>query len=222
MLGALANKPYPNERWGQLYDDQPYYGYPTRSRFQRYRRSQNRRFNNVPLLRRAVKRSRRIKRDLFYPGSGLPQEYDPYDDSYLVDPYETYQPTGNEELISLLDLLDNARQYDDEDNYGNYLGNGYELPEENLEDLVYEEEPKYYVPKRQAGLTFVPGIKRSRPFYPYYEEPETHFSAFVPKKRTFRDYEDEYERVMRLAAALRDAQSEYPDDYGYQVSGPCL
>ena len=214
MFGELANKPYPDERWGQLYDNNVYYGFPQRSRYQRYRRSQNRRFNNAPLLRRAVKRNRRIKRDLFYPGTGLQQEYDPYEDSYLYDPYETYQPTGND----LLDLLDNARQYD-EDNYGNYLGgNGYEWPEESLDDLVYEEEPKYYVPKRQAGLTFVPGIKRSRPFYPYYEEPKTHFSAFVPKKRTWNKYENEYERVMRLAAALRDAQSEYPEDYGYAVS----
>lgn len=213
MLGELANKPYPNERWGQLYDNQAYYGLPPRSRYQRYRRSQNRRFNNVPLLRRAVKRNRRIKRDLFYPGTGLQQEYEPYEDTYLYDPYETYQPTGND----LLDLLDTARQYD-EDNYGNYLGNGYEWPEESLDDLVYEEEPKYYVPKRQAGLSFVPGIKRSRPFYPYYEEPKTHFSAFVPKKRTWNKFENEYERVMRLAAALRDAQSDYPEDYGYAVS----
>ena len=64
-----------------------------------------------------------------------------------MDPYEAYQPIGHEELISLLDLLDNARQ-NDEDNHGNYLGNGYELPEENLDDLVSEEEPKLYAPKR--------------------------------------------------------------------------
>ena len=211
MLGQVT-KPNDNAKWGPLYDEQ-YINFPTR--FQRFRRSQNRRFNNVPILRRAVKRTRRIKRDLFYPNDGLAQEYDPYGEEYLMDPYETYEPSGNEDLVTLLDLLDNARAYD-EINYGNYGGNGYEWPDDELDDMVYEEEPTYYVPKRQAGLTFVPGIKRARPFYPYFEEPQSHFKAFVPQKRRFRDYEDEYERVMRLAAALRD-EAEYPEEYAYPV-----
>lgn len=214
MLEAVSN-PYQNEKWGQLYD-QSYFDLPPRSRFQRYRRSQNRRFNNVPVLRRAVKRTRRIKRDLFYPAESLSNEYDPYKEDYLEDPYESYEPSENEELVSLLDLLDSARAYD-EDKYGTYGATGYDIPEEYLDDMIYDQEPAYYLPKRQAGLTFVPGIKRARSFYPYFEEPESHFSAFVPQKRTFRDYEDEYERVMRLAAALRDQQQQYPYDYRYQV-----
>ena len=215
MLGKLSQQKE-NAKWGRLYDaPAPYINIPTR--YQRYRRSQNRRFNNVPILQRAVKRARRIKRDLYYPSESLGQEYDPYEEQYLVDPYDTYEPTGNEDLVSLLDLLDNAKAYDDF-NYGTYggNGNGYEWPEEDLDDMVYEEEPTFYVPKRQAGLTFVPGIKRSKAFYPYFEEPHSHFDAFVPQKRRFRDYEDEYERVMRLAAALRE-QAEYPEEYGYPV-----
>lgn len=188
----------------------------------RYRRSQTGRFNPAffPRSTQHLKRSHRIKRDLYLPYDVISQQYLPYDDSYYNRAYNNY-PMDEDELSYFLDALDQSRGYDDDENddvtdyvkYDNYIPyNGY------TDDDEEEYLPLYETPlKRQAGLQFVPGIKRSREFYPYFLEPGTHFQAFVPEKRSLADYADAYEKVMELAAALR-RQNYYPAGvYGYEV-----
>jgi hypothetical protein len=127
-------------------------------------------------------------------------------------PYNNY-PIEEEDLAELLDLLDSRRNYEDDDVLLSPY-EGYE-PYDNLEDVEFEAP--IYVPKRQAGLSFVPGLKRSRDFYPYFEEPNTHFAAFIPDKRTLNDYAGAYQRVMGLAAALGNP-NYYPERDYYEVS----
>lgn len=177
-----------------------YYNSPYQYRF---RRSPNRRLRSPAFFptrsSRHLKRSHRSKRDLYYPADVLGQQYLPYDDSYYNIPSE------QDELIYLLDELDRERYgNDDEDDVIDYIKNDNYLPEAIFEEPEEEYIPVYETPvKRQAGLGFVPGIKRSRDFYPYFLEPGTHFQAFVPQKRTYEDYADAYVKLMQLAAALR-------------------
>lgn len=200
---------YYTQEQDPLYQYYNSYNYSPYRQYQRYRRSQPRIFNGMHFPRsRVLKRGHRTKRQAYY----VPDidSYLPYDDRYADMPYSNY-PINDDDLAELLDLLqDNRKTYDDEDMLLNNPYEGYG-PYEDLGDVEFDSP--IYVPKRQAGLTFVPGIKRSRDFYPYFEEPKTHFAAFVPEKRTMRDYADAYERVMELAAALRQPQY-YPDD-GY-------
>lgn len=191
-----------------------YYNRPYRYRF---RRSMN---SFYPRDARHLKRSHRTKRDLYYPEYLLGQQYLPYDDSYLNRPYANY-PTDDDELSYLLDALDRPSGYDDdEDDVMDYVKYDNYLPYDGYEDDEEEEVlPWYDTPiKRQAGLSYMPGFKRSRDFYPAFLEPGTHFQAFVPQKRSLEDYADAYEKVMELAAALR-RQNYYPEVYGYEV-GP--
>lgn len=176
------------------------------TKYGRRRRSQMRTFNGYPYqAARMLKRSHRTKR----------HTYDPDDfDFYL--PYEmpyNYQ-IDDDDMAELLDLLETPEPYDDND----VFVNPYETyaPYEETNGLEFES-PIYVAPKRQAGLTFVPGIKRSRDFYPYFKEPETHFANFIPEKRSMREYADAYQRVMELAAALRQQEEPYPSEY-YEVS----
>lgn len=175
----------------------------TYNNYQRYRRNQVRALHQFPRAR-VLKRAHRTKRHAFY----VPdmQGYLPYEEQLLEAQYKKY-PVTEEELAELLDVLDGARMFDDD-----ILVNPYEeyAPNDELENVEFESP--IFVPKRQAGLTFVPGIKRNRDFYPYFIEPESHFAAFIPEKRSIRDYADAYERVMEMAAALRQ-QNNYPDEY---------
>lgn len=175
----------------------------------RYRRSQNRRFNGGDYLRssRHLKRSHRTKRDLYYPIDALSQDYLPLDESYYNRPYNNYP------LEDLLDALrSDAYEEDDTDDDVSYFPYETYVDEEDDDDYL---PPLYEVPlKRQAGLSYVPGFKRSRDFYPYFMEPGTHFQAFVPQKRSLslEDYADAYQKVMELAAALRE-RNYYPREY---------
>lgn len=185
--------------WTQYQYFNPYNNY------QRYRRNQVRALQSYQFPRtRVLKRAHRTKRQAFY----VPdmQGYLPYEEQLLDSQYKKY-PVTEEDLADLLDVLDGARMFDDSvfvNPYEEYAPNG------ELEDVEFESP--IFVPKRQAGLTFVPGIKRNRDFYPYFIEPESHFAAFIPEKRSMRDYADAYERVMEMAAALRQ-QNNYLDDY---------
>lgn len=177
--------------------------------FQRYRRSQVRNMKDMkfPML----KRSHRVKRQAYY----LPDVdgYLPYDDRILNTPYNNY-PVTEEDLAELLDVLDDSKPYDDDIYMSPY--EEYQ-PYEEANDIEFDSP--IYLPKRQS-LSFVPGIKRNRDFFPYFKEPDSHFQAFVPDKRSLREEAeayDAYERVMALAAALRQ-QNYYPGEYfeGYR------
>ncbi|XP_045197425.1 uncharacterized protein LOC123552104 [Mercenaria mercenaria] len=176
--------------------------------YQRKRRSQLRAMKNMrfPILKRA----HRAKRQAYYVPDA--QGYLPYDERLLDTQYNKY-PMTEEDLAELLDLLDGS--YDDTEYINPYEGYA---PYDEMGDVEFESP--IYMPKRQAGLTFVPGIKRNPEFYPYFTEPYAHFQAFVPDKRSLRDEADAYDayaRVMELAAALRD-QNYYPEEYfeGYR------
>ncbi|KAL4232743.1 hypothetical protein ACF0H5_007431 [Mactra antiquata] len=191
------------------YPDESVYNDWLQKRFpftRRYRRSQMRTFNGFPYqAARILKRSHRTKR----------QTYDPEDFGlYGYDMPFNYR-TEEDDIAELLDLLDSAGPYgDNEVNVDPYESYEPYPPYDEPNGLEFES-PIYMAPKRQAGLTFVPGIKRNSDFYPYFEEPDTHFAAFVPEKRTAREYADAYERVMALASALREEEEEeeYPRNY---------
>ncbi|KAJ8315457.1 hypothetical protein KUTeg_007607, partial [Tegillarca granosa] len=182
-------KTYQNNYYANYPDDVlSYYNFLGR------KRRMARRLPNSP-----IKRNRRIKRD-------LPNE--------II--YEPYLFSGSEYPLSTLsDDLDEPYVYSPEDNIEEYL----ELLEEaskadprmmETEELVptfdmakrvvYNGEPGYFVPVKRQSYSFED--KRDQYFYPFSEEPKTHFSAFVPQKR---DYADTYESLLRLARALGQA-----------------
>ena len=216
------NQDYLSQYYGMLSKTNPrdLYtpGYNYYNGLYRLKRSQGSRLNGgfYPRDARHLKRSHRTKRDLYLPE--YLQQNLPYDESYLNRPYTNY-PSDDDELSYLLDALDKYEGDDGEDDVmdyvkydNNYLPyDGYEV-ENDDEYLPWYEAPA----KRQTGLGFVPGIKRSRDFYPAFLEPGTHFQAFVPQKRSLEEYADAYEKVMELAAALR-RQNYYPEVYGYEV-----
>lgn len=213
---SIQTPSYPNVLLDQQYRFNPYDLRTAAFQGYRFKRSQTREREDIlsPRLR-LLKRNRRYKRDLMYPSELLSDGYYPIDDSYGNLPYGTYEEGSNDDDLNyLLDLIDEARgnepsAVDDQVMYEPY--NSYS-PYEELDKYYPELDnvPTYVVPKRQSGLTFVPGLKR-RDFYPAFEEPETHFSAFVPQKRSAQEYADAYQRVMGLAAALR-REGGYPDE----------
>lgn len=149
------------------------------------------------LRNREIKRSHRIKRDLpfgdedlynyFYP------DVDPEDTGYYrvpeqeIEAEEPYALFPEEELAE--ELAEEGLPYE---------GDEEEEEEEFGTPILYGGQRGYFVPsKRQEMLSFVPGNKRD--FYPYSEEPWTHYNAFIPKKRS---YLDSYGDLVRLARAL--------------------
>ena len=150
------------------------------------------------LLHKSVKRTHRSKRDLpypedevyfnpyYFPETDLPESYDRFepvleaDDTEEVDPYVLAK-----ELYPAIANSANGLPFTDDD--------GYEIQE-----IIYEGQPGYFIPAKQ-DIEIVPSDKRSPYFYPFSEEPGTHFKAFVPQKR---EYLDAYERLVRLARAL--------------------
>ncbi|XP_052810814.1 uncharacterized protein LOC128238697 [Mya arenaria] len=212
MFSKLLSEPQPYppyQKFGDLYDSYPNY---------RFRRSQLGRFIGAPGVRtNSLKRSHRTKRDLYYPLDALSNEYYPYEDSYI--PYKNY-PVDNYDINEMIESLEGPRLYEEEDddklNYVNPYDGYYGSPYEGYEQEV-ENGPWFTAPlKRQVGPSYVPGIKRSRDFYPSFREPWTHYQAFIPEKRALEDYGDAYQRVMELAAALRRQKSYYPEEYTYE------
>ncbi|XP_076466813.1 uncharacterized protein LOC143298034 isoform X2 [Babylonia areolata] len=82
-----------------------------------------------------------------------------------------------------------------------------------LEEEEEEEEPEYYpaVAKREM-LSFVPGQRRKRYFFPFAREPYTHWGAFVPSQQKRQqlyeeqeqEREDPYRRLRELALVLAE------------------
>ena len=178
----------------------------------RYRRSRENRLRAIPKSR-VLKRARRIKRDLYFASDILGRNNDPFEERYLDAPYinEEVDDLSDDDIRYLVNLLDNAERYEEDDGpVDEYAGPIYS-PYADYLGSDFGDEAQFYIPKRQAGLTFVPGLKRSRDFYPYFEEPQSHFPAFVPQKRSMKDYTDAYRRLMKLAQELR-AEPYYPED----------
>nr|KAG5704967.1 hypothetical protein BaRGS_022809 [Batillaria attramentaria] len=77
-----------------------------------------------------------------------------------------------------------------------------------------EESPYYPAPAKRQMLSFVPGQRRKRYFFPFAREPYTHWGAFVPAQDK-RNYEDAYRRLRELALVLADARkpSSYSDAF---------
>lgn len=151
------------------------------------------------LRSREMKRNHRIKRELPYGDSSLfpyfypEREQDDEDALYRVipdqeildnDPYELYPEEALEEELAAEEGLPYAEE--DEEEYGT--------------PVMYGGKMGYFTPsKRQDMLSFVPGNKREAFFYPFSKEPDTHYQAFVPEKRS---YLESYGDLVRLARAL--------------------
>lgn len=105
-----------------------------------------------------------------------------------------------------------ADQYEEAENEVEPWQDMGPAPEMRLPQAPYypygQFEAPYALAKRQY-LSFVPGSKRSSDFYPYAYGPDGRWSAMVadevPEKRA---EEEMYERLLRLAAALRDRRDE--------------
>ncbi|KAK3577436.1 hypothetical protein CHS0354_032285 [Potamilus streckersoni] len=202
-------KEYYNPYQGKLYDN-----YPPYPGYRRLRRSYM-----LPKAR-TIKEGHRTKRDLLAPEEerALLEYLEPYEGYEVYDPYSAPQNEMNLELL---------RQYLDLANPSDYTNENIIYPEERYysnqeaEPLTYRGEPGYFVPtKRQAGLSFVPGIKRDQYFFPAFEEPRTHLAAFTGK-RNYDDYAANYERLMQLARDLNLRGEGYYDpyensEYGYR------
>lgn len=74
------------------------------------------------------------------------------------------------------------------------------------EPVEPQESPYYPAPAKRQMLSFVPGSRRKRYFFPFSREPSTHWGAFVPAQEK-RDYEDAYRRLRELALVLADARN---------------
>lgn len=164
---------------------------------------------------REVKRSHRTKRDLLFPD----------DESYYLTPsdvsealYGEAQEPQSDYSDLYYDLLEEAEAEAAaaKPTFSNDIEEEEEEEvESDIRPIVYQGQPGYFVPaKRSDFLSFVPGNKRDQYFYPYSEEPQTHWGAFIPSKR---DYTDSYANLVRLARRL--ALRENPRDLeAYPVS----
>lgn len=88
-------------------------------------------------------------------------------------------------------------------------------PEQVLqeEEEGEDEEPGLYpsLDKRQM-LSFVPGQRRKRYFFPFAREPYTHWGAFVPGQEKRENYDQAYRRLRTLALALANSRPQ-PSPY---------
>ncbi|KAL5010866.1 hypothetical protein ScPMuIL_013171 [Solemya velum] len=195
-----------NNRRNQDYPEGYYNGY-----YPRYRSQQQRLVDiQPPMLKpggpieREVKRSHRTKRDLLFPDD----ETDPY---YLTpaDVSEALYGDAQEQLPEYSDPYYDL--VEEEEEAAPTFSNDIEEDEmeSDIRPIMYQGQPGYFVPaKRSDFLSFVPGNKRDQYFYPYSEEPQTHWGAFIPSKR---DYTDSYANLVRLARRL--AVRENPREF---------
>ncbi|CAL1528889.1 unnamed protein product [Lymnaea stagnalis] len=118
------------------------------------------------------------------PLQGEPDEY-PYARGYSEprdEPYLLYSP-DRDDLIKEVALRKGLQEED--------------------EPGVFRE-PVGYVKRNMVG--YYPMEEEKRYFFPFSEEPETHWGAFVPEKR---DYSEAIQRLQRLAMALSDNPGPY-------------
>ncbi|XP_050394176.2 pre-mRNA-splicing factor CWC22 homolog [Patella vulgata] len=218
---------YENPQRADLYNRLPQY--PPRSYYNyRRRRSLMRHMKrNGYNSNKAVKRAKRIKRDLFdddeyyYPNLvEAPVLEEPGYGELEFYPEPEPEVDEGDLLAYLLSLYEDGNEveepaYEIENPYERLLEEEAREEEEAEEAAREEEEEEpVYVPVKRQMLSTLPGM-RKRYFYPFNKEPQTHWGAFVPEQK--RDYYNAYDRVLRLAKALADQDSYYPDIYdGYQ------
>ncbi|XP_035826388.1 protein Ycf2-like [Aplysia californica] len=83
-------------------------------------------------------------------------------------------------------------------------------------DRPLETEEEYRPEDKRSMMDYYPGERMDkRYFFPFSDEPQTHWGAFVPEKR---DYGDAIQRLQRLALALSDSDSE-GSSFGNQLEG---
>ncbi|CAG5118361.1 unnamed protein product [Candidula unifasciata] len=201
---------------------------------ERYRRSVDSSKKTAPSKNN--KRTRRIKRDLLEDTSELyePPFYsagyqDPNPDSEDVVPLtdEEAEYLYNR-LVNYLSDEANPEQEEVEPEEGSldsYLnGYGEEDNEPYVPYTTYNDDDVSYVPnvyddryqygpvsflglaKRGMIDYYPPEEEEKRYFFPFNKEPETHWGAFVPEKRS---YDEAIQRLQRLALALSDNPGPY-------------
>jgi hypothetical protein len=150
-------------------------------------------FTKARMFTNEMKRAHRAKRDLpytdddEYPMSYYPAKFGP---SYMIDDLESYAREKEYENNVLRAILDN-------------------VDPDDVEEIVHKGVMGLFIPLEEEEPV-IPTRKRN--FYPYSDEPETHFGAFVPEKR---EYLDSYSRLVQLAKEL--SKSDQSSDEEYQV-----
>ncbi|KAK3098233.1 hypothetical protein FSP39_017435 [Pinctada imbricata] len=188
------------EAYQNLLSDTPnYFSYPVslKDYFGSYLR-RRRRAPSKFLLNKASKKIHRSKRDLPYD--------DEDDDDVYFNPYYFPEAASSyrfePELIPEEEVEVNpyllAKEVDtalptESVNVPLPIPDGYEVQE-----IIYDGQPGFFIPARD-DVNYTPTNKRSPYFFPFSEEPGTHYGAFIPQKR---EYVDSYERLVRLARAL--------------------
>ncbi|XP_062608842.1 uncharacterized protein LOC134270620 [Saccostrea cucullata] len=169
----------------RAYKKLPAYGY---SYYRRRRRSPLK----SRLLTNEMKRSHRAKRDLPYTEEEYPIAYyqSKFGPSYTLEDLESY-----------------AREKEYEDSVLRSILNSVTL--EDVQEIEHQGVTGLFIPLEDEEPVMSTS-KRSPYFYPYSQEPESHFGAFVPEKR---DYLDSYSRLVQLAREL--SKSDSPNQ-GYQ------
>lgn len=164
--------------------DLPYYGRRRRSPLKA------RMFTND------MKRSHRNKRDLPYSDEEYPMAYYPskFGPSFTLNDLEAFAREKEYEDSVLRTILDNVGP-------------------EDVEEIEHQGVRGLFIPLEQEEVPVAPPSKRSSYFYPYSEEPETHFGAFVPEKK---EYLDTYSRLVQLARELSKSDSDKEDYQRWQ------
>lgn len=141
-----------------------------------------------------MKRSHRNKRDLPFADEEYPMAYYPskFGPSLSLEDLEAYAREKEYEDSVLRTILDNVGSDD-------------------VQEIEHQGVRGLFIPLEEVEGPVVPPSKRSPYFYPYSEEPETHFGAFVPEKK---NYLDSYSRLVQLAREL--SKSDTPNE-DYQV-----
>ena len=78
------------------------------------------------------------------------------------------------------------------------------------QEIVHNGQPGIFFPVKRQYLSMLPGVKRSTDFYPYSEGPDGRWGALVQSEVEKRRQEEMYDRLYRLAEALRG--DGYSDD----------
>lgn len=164
--------------------DLPYYGRRRRSPLKA------RMFTND------MKRSHRNKRDLPYSDEEYPMAYYPseFGPSFTLKDLEAFAREKEYEDSVLRTILDNVGPDD-------------------VQEIEHQGVRGLFIPLEQEEVPVAPPSKRSSYFYPYSEEPETHFGAFVPEKK---EYLDTYSRLVQLARELSKSDSDKEDYQRWQ------
>lgn len=124
--------------------------------------------------------------------------------NYLADDYTPEQEEPEPEEGSLDSYL-NGYGEDDNEPYVPYTT--YNDDDVSYVPNVYEDRYQYgpvdFVGLAKRGMIdyYPPEEEEKRYFFPFNKEPETHWGAFVPEKRS---YDEAIQRLQRLALALSD------------------